>query len=179
MALSSVNLLSEGFDIPDCEVIMLLRPTKSLILYLQQIGRGLRYVEGKRATIYDFVGNVFHHGMPTEEREWQLKGKVKFKHRGELDIKVRECQSCFRVYEGKGVECPYCGHISQKSRAEIRHEKRVELEKITEARKKKDRMEVGMAKSLEELIAIGYRRGYNNPRFWANQIMENRRKGTR
>ena len=64
MHLTNVDLFGEGFDIPDCEVVILLRPTKSTTLFIQQTMRALRFVENKRATIYDLVGNVFTHGLP-------------------------------------------------------------------------------------------------------------------
>lgn len=176
MALSNVNIITEGFDIPDCEVIMVLRPTTSLVLYLQMIGRGLRYREGKRALIYDMVGNVFSHGLPDEERKWSLSGKIKYKHRGAEEVKIRQCDECLRVYEGKGAICPYCGHNNGKTRAEIEQDKKVELQKITELKKKTERMEIGMATSLEELTRLAYSRGYANPRYWAMMVM-NHRKG--
>ena len=102
MGVTSVNILTEGFDLPDAEVCLLLRPTQSTIIYVQQVGRILRYVEGKRAVIYDLVGNVFTHGLPDEDREWKLDGKLKRPKLNEADeIRIRMCDACLRVYEGK------------------------------------------------------------------------------
>jgi superfamily II DNA or RNA helicase/SAM-dependent methyltransferase/SOS-response transcriptional repressor LexA len=54
----SVDLFNEGVDLPGIDTVMLLRPTESKILFLQQIGRGLRNAEGKeRLVILDFIGN--------------------------------------------------------------------------------------------------------------------------
>ncbi|AKU79986.1 DEAD/DEAH box helicase family protein [Spiroplasma turonicum] len=53
-----MNILNEGVDIPEVDVIFFLRPTTSLIIYLQQLGRGLRKSLDKRLQIYDFVNNV-------------------------------------------------------------------------------------------------------------------------
>lgn len=180
MGLTNVNLFAEGLDIPDAEVCLLLRPTQSTILYIQQSMRVLRYVEGKRAVIYDLVGNVFTHGLPDEEREWSLEGKLKRPKLNEADeIRIRMCDACLRVYEGKNRICPYCGNDNGKTRAEIARDEKVELEKIESLKKKKAKMEVGMAQSLEELIAIGVSRGYANPRYWAMQVIHSRKSKLR
>lgn len=57
----SVDLFNEGVDLPAIDTVMLLRPTESKILFLQQIGRGLRKVEDKHLVILDFIGN--HHSF--------------------------------------------------------------------------------------------------------------------
>lgn len=54
----SVDLFNEGVDLPAIDTVMMLRPTESKILFLQQLGRGLRTSEGKeRLVILDFIGN--------------------------------------------------------------------------------------------------------------------------
>ena len=55
----SVDIFNEGVDIPQCNQIVFLRPTKSAIIFVQQLGRGLRLVEGKEKylTVVDFIGN--------------------------------------------------------------------------------------------------------------------------
>lgn len=53
-----VDIFSEGVDIPDVDTVFFLRPTESLTIFLQQLGRGLRLAEGKEClTVLDFVGN--------------------------------------------------------------------------------------------------------------------------
>lgn len=175
MALTNVDLIGEGFDVPDCEVIMLLRPTQSLVLYIQQAMRGLRYIDGKRATIYDLVGNVFTHGMPTQTVEWDLVGKIKSARGSADEVLVRLCGNCFRVYEGKLPICPYCGHDNGKTRVEIATDERVELERIEYIKKRDARREVGMSQSLDDLIKLGIKRGYKNPTYWAKSIINARR----
>lgn len=70
--LVNVELFTEGFDCPDVSFIQLARPTRSLTLYLQQVGRGLRYVEGKDKTIFiDNVGLYNYFGLPDANRKWQ------------------------------------------------------------------------------------------------------------
>lgn len=73
--LTSVELFGEGVDVPAMEAAILLRPTKSLCLYLQQVGRALRPYEGKTAIILDHVGNHERHGLPDDDREWSLDSK--------------------------------------------------------------------------------------------------------
>ena len=70
--LVNVDIFTEGFDCPDVNFIQLARPTKSLSLYLQQVGRGLRIVEGKEKTIIlDNVGLYNYFGLPDANRKWQ------------------------------------------------------------------------------------------------------------
>lgn len=69
--LCNVNIFSEGFDCPDCEFIQLARPTCSLALYLQQVGRGLRPFGNKQAVILDNVGSYNKFGLPSANRKWR------------------------------------------------------------------------------------------------------------
>ncbi|WP_280119564.1 MULTISPECIES: DEAD/DEAH box helicase [Muribaculaceae] len=72
MVLVNVDIFTEGFDCPDVSFIQLARPTKSLALYLQQVGRGLRISEGKEKTvILDNVGLFNYFGLPDANRKWQ------------------------------------------------------------------------------------------------------------
>lgn len=76
--LVNVELFTEGFDCPDVSFVQLARPTRSLAMYLQQVGRGLRYVEGKEKTIFiDNVGLYNYFGLPDANRKWQhhFKGR--------------------------------------------------------------------------------------------------------
>lgn len=68
----NVNIFSEGFDCPDLEFIQLARPTKSLSMYLQQVGRGLRPAPGKEMLIIlDNVGLYNRFGFPSARRQWR------------------------------------------------------------------------------------------------------------
>ena len=70
--LCNVDIFGEGFDCPDVDFILLARPTKSLSLYLQQVGRGLRKTDNKdNVLIIDCVGSYTRFGLPTKERDWQ------------------------------------------------------------------------------------------------------------
>lgn len=101
--LTSCELISEGVDVPVVSGAILLRPTKSLALYLQQVGRCLRKKpDGSRAVILDHVGNVFRHGLPDAPREWSLEGRKKRLQA----FRVSTCKLCFRtVADGSRPSC--------------------------------------------------------------------------
>lgn len=108
--LCNVNILTEGFDVPAAEVGILLRPTKSLALHLQMVGRVLRPADGKEnAIILDHAGNSWRHGLPDEEHPWSLEGK---KARPKKKPVVTICERCFFAWTpkvGKPKICPACG----------------------------------------------------------------------
>lgn len=105
--LCNVDIISEGFDVPDCECAILLRPTESLTLYIQQAMRCMRYQPGKRAIIIDHVNNIARHGFPDADRQWSLEGHPRSK--GEAP--VRTCPQCFACVPLAAKECPHCGFI--------------------------------------------------------------------
>lgn len=115
--LCNVDLFGEGFDVPDCEAVVLLRPTKSLTLFIQQSMRSMRYKRGKTAIIIDHVGNIFRHDFPDSPREWSLKTK---KSKTKAMVKIRQCPVCLSVYPSGTEKCDECGHIFEKNqRADI------------------------------------------------------------
>jgi superfamily II DNA or RNA helicase len=82
IVLSNVDIVSEGFDVPDCEVVQLARPTKSLVLYLQQVGRCMRPVKNKEyGIVLDNAGLWLDHGLSYIDRDWSLEGVQKSKHK--------------------------------------------------------------------------------------------------
>jgi DNA repair protein RadD len=150
----TVDVVSEGTDIPVAEVAILLRPTESESLYLQQVGRVLRTVyapgfdlsvlEGRLAAIeasgkhyglvLDHVGNVLRHGMPIADRDWTLEGKKRGK-RGPQDkeqtLRVLQCPKCYLAHEPAAC-CPGCGHVYEVQSREVQ-QREGELQEITEA----------------------------------------------
>jgi len=110
MILTNCELFGEGLDVPDCECTVLLRPTQSLTLYIQQSMRSMRYMPGKTAIIIDHVGNCYLHGLPDDNREWTLEPKKK----QENMVKIRECPQCYAVYPPTQQKCPYCGYAAVK-----------------------------------------------------------------
>jgi DNA repair protein RadD len=116
--LTNCTLASIGFDLPDLNCVVFARPTKSLGLYIQMLGRGLRPAEGKvDCLVLDHAGNVHRHGFATDPRFWTLHGKYaedqvkkaaakkEKEDKGEVSITCRQCKC---VYEG-GAVCPACG----------------------------------------------------------------------
>lgn len=136
--LCNCNLISEGITLPTASVGLLLRPTLSLPLYIQQSMRPLTPVEGKKAIIIDYVGNVFKHGMPTMDRDWTLDKKVKEYDNENEDgtFKLRVCQECFSTFETAPV-CPFCGAVYETTAIEIENFKEIELRKVEEAKEAK------------------------------------------
>jgi len=107
--LVTVDVVSEGFDIPTASVAILLRPTQSLGLYLQQVGRVLRPAPGKDAAIVlDHVGNVTRHGFPDDIRQWSLEHGAKRAGGNEQAPSVRTCPECFAAFR-PAPQCPVCG----------------------------------------------------------------------
>lgn len=105
---SNVNVLTEGFDLPALEVIILARPTLSLGLYLQMVGRGLRPAPGKAVCrIHDHAGLILRHGVPDQERDYSLAFDPK-KHKRQL-APMRTCKLCLAVFPGTLSICPGCG----------------------------------------------------------------------
>lgn len=129
--LCNVDLISEGFDVPDCGAVIMLRPTKSLTLYIQQTMRCMRYRTGKTAIIIDYVGNYARHGMPDDDREWSLEGKKKSKDKKE-DVEgtpLRTCPKCFSVMPSACKSCPSCGYEFEEKEREIK-EYNAQIERI-------------------------------------------------
>lgn len=106
--LCNVDLISEGFNVPDCSCVIMARPTTSLVLYIQQSMRCMRYQEGKEAIIIDHVGNHIRHGTPRMNREWTLKDREKKKSNKGGKLSTKECPNCFAVVSATNQTCPLC-----------------------------------------------------------------------
>ena len=180
--LCNVGIISEGVSIDEVTCCMLLRPTESVALGIQQMMRCMRYMPGKMAKIIDFVGNYTRVGLPDEPREWSLDKSVpRRKQLNEAgDFYIRSCPQCFMTFKTAPV-CPYCGAEYPLNPREIKAHAEIELQRITaeeaqrvEEEKKKLRREQGRAQSFEELVALGRQRGYKNPAFWAAQVIRGR-----
>ncbi len=114
--LVNVDLFGEGYDLAaqagrevSIECIGLARPTQSLTLHLQQLGRALR-PKSEPAIILDHAGNLARHGLPDQAREWTLKGRDRKSRASDSGPPVRQCPMCYAVHE-PALECPYCGHV--------------------------------------------------------------------
>ena len=103
--ISNVGLCVEGVDYPGWRVAILARPSKSLTLYLQAVGRVLRpKPDGSKARIHDHAQLVATHGLPDIDRQWTLTiDKQKQKPPA-----LHTCKQCFAVWQGV-YKCPVCG----------------------------------------------------------------------
>ena len=172
--LASCDLISEGFDVPAIEAAILLRPTQSVGLYLQQVGRALRTFPGKtEAIILDHAGNVSRHGLPDEERVWSLDGSAKKKGAQKSEVPVKTCGSCFATVASAATHCS-CGFEFPVAKREVEHVEGElqEVDLATAVRMR--RQEQGKAQSMEDLVAIGERRGMKRPRLWAAHVIRAR-----
>lgn len=164
--LTNVDLIGEGFDVPDCSTVIMLRPTQSLSLYIQQSMRGMRYRPGKTSTIIDHVDNVRRFGLPDAKREWSLA--VKKKSSSQQEVKIKECINCFAVYPQGESACPECGHVPVVER-EVNYDvdETAELTQVTkeDIDIKLDFREPSDCKSMSELYELAKNRGYK--RGWA------------
>ena len=177
--LCNIDLVSEGFDISACDAVILLRPTQSLSLYLQQVGRALRPAEGKTAIILDHVGNALRHGLPDDQRDWSLASQVrspeKFDETGKLIL--RTCTQCFGVYENTRSECPLCGNPYQTTREEIEQINSVQLKELKRREeahreswneKRSEQIQTEQdCKTYNDLVILGRQKGVPNVRKWA------------
>lgn len=118
--LTNCTLAAIGFDLPELDCVVFARPTKSLGLYLQMLGRGLRPSPDKRdCVVLDHAGNVQRHGFATDPRFWTLHGKyAEDQERKERAKKEREekgvvqltCPKCRHVFHSS-IQCPACGYV--------------------------------------------------------------------
>ena len=109
--ISNVSVLAEGFDCPDMECMILARPTRSLIRYLQMVGRVLRPAPGKKeALVLDHSSTVERLGFADEERELSLDdGKSRIsKHEAKQADTPHECPKCHYMMRKKAYPCPHC-----------------------------------------------------------------------
>ena len=111
--LCNCMVLTEGFDAPVARTVVLARPTKSLSLYIQMVGRVLRpHATKEYAIVIDHSGAVHTNGLATDDIDWKLgEGKIKEnqrRERGEREEKEITCEGCFRIFCGSNI-CPSCG----------------------------------------------------------------------
>lgn len=168
--LCNVDLFGEGFDLPALEVSILLRPTQSLGLYLQQVGRALRPSPGKtHAVILDHAGNCSRHGLPDDVRQWSLEGREKQSSKQKQIIKVKVCPKCFAAQATGKPACAQCGHVFELQPRQV-DQVEGELAEITAKTLKRHDTARHNAKSYEDLVELGRSRGYRRPELWAKHV---------
>jgi DNA repair protein RadD len=221
--LTSCALIGEGVDVPSVAGCILLRPTQSVSLHLQMVGRCLRPQPGKQAVILDHVGNYQRLGHHLEERDWTLDGRIVRQKDAAPSVKV--CPKCFAAMPSAARACPECGHEFVPERRELQHVDgelveigglkvgdlvetywgadegwhdnfvildfleggviakslqasligpgdfaEFELHQVRPSRSNR-RREQATAATLEELIAVGRRRGMKSPAGWARHVL--------
>ena len=186
--LTSCSIISEGTDIPRATAAILLRPTMSLSLYLQMVGRVLRPVyapgmpieteedriaaiaasEKPHAFILDHCGNVARHGIHMDEREWSLTHRQKrTRKEGAMADGTRVCPECSAVSASK-PNCTECGHAFAVSAKRSFIEVDGELVEFDATERKGEAL---VYQTLKEIAAIkGYKPG------WAFHMQKSRRE---
>jgi superfamily II DNA or RNA helicase len=169
--LCNVDLISEGFDVPAMEAVILARPTHSLTLYIQQAMRAMRPDKdnpNKVSVIIDHVGNLYRHGLPDEDREWSLESKKKKTEKKEFPMKI--CPKCFGAHRPAPV-CPYCQHVYPPAAGKAEPEQRAgELAEVIELEKRQRKEEVRKARNVVTLEQIAIQRGYSP--HWVRKMCE-------
>lgn len=120
--LSNVGICTEGWDEPLLGCVILARPTLSVGLAIQMIGRGRRPAPGKdKMLLHDHAGVVMQHGLPDDDRDWSLTADVRIgkKQQGQKTAAVRACRKCFALYAPTLEACPLCGAKNPKRVKEI------------------------------------------------------------
>lgn len=175
--LTSCDIVSE-IDLPVVSVGIMLRPTQSLGLFIQQTGRAMRPYPGKkRALILDHTGGIYRHGMPDDDREWTLEGKKRNGRKSDpSSLPVRQCEECYYVHR-PAPKCPKCGFVYPVQAREV-EEVEGTLEQVDpEEVRRIQKREQAKAKSLDELKAIAKKRGYHHK--WAEYVYAARQKSGR
>lgn len=183
--LINVDLIGEGFNVPSCDCVFLLRATQSLTLYIQQAGRALRADPNnpnKRASIFDFVGNIYRFGFPDAPRTWSLSSPIKNTHRHDAvhdSLIIKTCPNCLRSFMPSQMlpnrSCPFCNASIPLNRKEIQIAEKKELTLIKKNQLIAKRRELGRCRSFQQLKQLGINRGYSHPAQWAFYILKNRK----
>ena len=173
--LCSVDVVSEGTDVPAVSAAILLRPTQSEALYLQQVGRILRPQPGKIAIVLDHVGSTLKHGFVDDLRHWSLNSKPKRKKNEEPAPSVRQCPMCFAAFKPQPT-CPCCGFefpVKPKRQLTQREGELKEMRRQDAIERREKRQEIGRARTLPELLALAKKKGYKPG--WAYKIFYGRK----
>lgn len=171
LVLCNCDLFGEGVDVPALECVMLLRPTMSRGLFMQQIGRALRPAGGKtHALILDHANNVRTHGLPDDERQWTLEGRAK--SRKPTEAPIRQCPSCYAIVPGASTACRHCGAVFAITPREVTQVDGALAEVDMAAVRMAARAEVRSARDRDQLMAIARERGYKPA--WVDYVLRAR-----
>lgn len=143
----SVDVLSEGFDCKPVKCVVLARPTKSLTLYLQQVGRAGRPHKGIQPIVIDHAGNVTRHGFPTQAREWSLDERAK-KAGGDAS---RHCPECQGLNEINARVCEHCGFAFPVPEQDLK-EVEAELQRLEETKRAREAFRARVEAMADDLF---------------------------
>ena len=150
--LSNCEVFTEGVDMPDVDGVILARPTKSLRMYLQMGGRGLRpKSDGGDCLIMDHTGNVLRHGPLDTDHDWDLNENETIsereakKKKDDGEVKKEKdfiCSNCGYIFSKQNI-CPKCGTplTQQATDVETARGELVGLPKTKEPKKKEASLE--------------------------------------
>jgi superfamily II DNA or RNA helicase len=165
--LCNVNVLSEGWDCPAAACCILACPTKSLVRYLQQVGRVLRPLPGKdRALIFDHAGLLPKMGLPDEERDFSLTADVDFDSLKPPSI--FQCPPpCGRIFLKSLGVCPECGRRvpapaageAEREVEELLNARKIAIEEIQQIRASSLKTK---AAEYKRLLGVARAKGYHH-----------------
>lgn len=174
--LCTVEVISEGFDLPALDAVIWLRATESLGFWIQGCGRAARpHGDKTRALILDHVGNTYRHWWPDEEHQWTLEGR-KAKPRAETHtedgqaLSLLRCPHCYTMHPTAPV-CPRCGfkHAPDERipaaragalRALAAADAKAAAQAAKEAATRQRKQEERACASLDDWKALGKKRGH-------------------
>lgn len=160
---SNCMVLTEGWDLPALECAIVARPTASLNLHLQMIGRVMRACEGKGgAIVLDHAGNHHVHGLVTRRLDYSLDGKTRVGHSEPLGL--RRCSACGLMFDIGENQCPDCGWMptpAERERPDIHGNG--ELSEFDDASFEYRQQVWNLIEAERE--AMGYREGWSLYRF--------------
>jgi superfamily II DNA or RNA helicase len=155
--ITNIGILTTGYNCPDVERIVLYRATKSLVLYLQIIGRGSRVTGDKdKFMILDFGNNVMRHGFWHSDRKWSLENDRKRKVRADREdlYPIKDCPQCGCLVAMNTKICEFCGYEWKKDEQEQRF---VELQMMEYGQIIK---KISNGMTVQEMEDIRLARGY-------------------
>ncbi len=171
--LINCGIISEGVSIDNCSCVMLLRPTQSFALFIQQSMRCMRYLPNKTAKIIDCVGNYQRHGLPNQKRKWSLfePQEKRSQTTKEGHLLIRTCQTCYKAFKYPMSHCPFCGAEYETNSRELKIKAEIQLQLIKqqeleenkkriEEEKRLKKIELHKCKTVEDLYNYAKKYGY-------------------
>lgn len=178
--LSTVDVVSEGYDLPGIEAVILGRSTQSLAMFLQQVGRMLRTAPGKQfGCVLDHAGNVLRHGYAHIDRDWTLEGGAG-EDTEKRPLPPKQCPRCYRIVPAHKPVCECGFQWTKKTEIPLDLlnvngqliEYKLEGMNMREMQDTARRIVHKMKSEIAYLREIARRKGYNPN--WANHVIMGR-----